>query len=178
MDPALQLAGRLGIAALLAVAAAHKLRDRAEFRQTLSAYALLPQALVGPAAAALPGLEMLIACGLLLGPTHVLAAWGAAMLFGIYAAAMAANLMRGRSEIDCGCLGAAGAAPLGADLVVRNAVLIGIALATTLTPSERDLAWLDGVAIAASVTSAGMLLLGFDAARANHHGQRLLRRGS
>lgn len=124
LDPVLahSLAG--GAALVLLIGAAQKLRDWQAFRSALDAYRLLPGALVMPVAAALPALE-LIAAGALLVPAYRGA--GAVLALALLAAvtgAVAINLARGRTDIDCGCGGAEGRQRLSWGLVARNAALM------------------------------------------------------
>lgn len=168
MDPTLHLVCRLGLAALFAAAAVHKLRDLAAFRATLAAYALLPAALVRPAALLLPGVEIATSIGLLAGGAYGGAVAAALLL--LYSAAIGWNLWRGRTEIDCGCFARAVRAPLGVDLIIRNGLLLAVAIAAAGQPGERPLSALDAVAVVGAVVTAGLLLAGFEAARSNRRG--------
>lgn len=153
IDPLADLALRLGLAAILALAALHKLRDRATFEGQLGAYALLPAALVHPASRAIPLIEAAAAVLLVWRSDHAAAL--AAAIFAIYGGAMAINLARGRRDIDCGCGGPDGRQTLHPALVWRNAALAAGALATMLPSGTRALAPLD-IAVA---TLAGFTLL-------------------
>ncbi|HZP13581.1 MAG TPA: MauE/DoxX family redox-associated membrane protein [Nevskiaceae bacterium] len=119
---------------ILARAAWHKWRDRAQFVEQIRGYRLLPDPIVAPMAIALTLAET-IASLALLNPAWSAPAVVAAGLFTLYAAAMAINLARGIAEIDCGCGG-----PLGAQttihwiLVLRNALLTAAALFIFATP--------------------------------------------
>lgn len=155
MDPVLQLASRLAVAALFALAAAHKLRAAAQFRAQLAAYRLLPDRLVGVASWALPLAELAIAAALLVPAVAAPAAAAAAGLLSLYSAAIAINLRRGRSAIDCGCGGRG--TPLSQALVLRNAALLVVVVAAGSEAQPRPLVWLDAVTIA-SATGASLLL--------------------
>ncbi|WP_231639158.1 MauE/DoxX family redox-associated membrane protein [Sphingomonas profundi] len=122
---------RIGVACLFAAAAIGKLRRRDDFAAAVAAYRLLPDVLVAPVAAALPPVEIAIALGLVAGLPLACAA--AAGLLALFAAAMAANLARGRRHIDCGCDPAAAPRPIGWRLVARNLTL-GLLLAGGLAP--------------------------------------------
>jgi uncharacterized membrane protein YphA (DoxX/SURF4 family) len=173
LDPVVSWILRLAFAALFAMAAAHKIRDPRGFRQTLSDYQLLPRTLLMPAAIGLVAVEVLITIDLLTGSiTHVftgmisdtiagrmantpwagLAACGLLLLYGL---AIGVNLLRGRSEIDCGCLGPAGRQPLSSWLLVRNGILALGAALTTLPLSGRSLHAIDVITL-----SGGLLVLG------------------
>lgn len=163
IDPLADLALRLGLAALLALAALHKLRDRATFEGQLGAYALLPAALVNPASRAIPLIEAAAALLLVARSDHAAAL--AAALFTIYGGAMAINLARGRRDIDCGCGGPDGRQTLHQALVWRNAALAAAALATmgpagprALAPLDIVLAALAGLALLALYSAATALI--------------------
>jgi hypothetical protein len=166
LDPAVGLALRLGLAALLLAACAHKLRDPAGFRRAVAGYRLLPARGVGAAAAGLALAELALGGGLLLPAAAARAALGTAALLALYAAAIGVNLARGRRGIDCGCAGPGARRPLGGGLVARNGVLALAALAAALPPTPRALVWLDGVSVAAGVALAALLYLAVDAALA------------
>lgn len=158
MDPVLAVVARSAMALLFVVAALHKLRDRDAFRATLDAYALLPQALSAPLARAVPVLE--IAAAVLLVTPRAAAAGGAlaALLLGVYALAMGVNLLRGRRDLDCGCMGPGARSPVGPGLIVRNAVLIAVALVAGFAPlAARPLAWLDFVTVPLAVAVLAVL---------------------
>lgn len=141
VDPLVALVARLGLACVLGSAAAHKLSDRASFRAAVGSYAILPERLVAPAAAMLPAVE-LAAAALLIGglPSGAIAALGLLLL---YSGAIAANLVRGRREIDCGCFGPGRSGRLSGWLVVRNAALAAASLVAAAPPGSRSLGGLD-----------------------------------
>ena len=114
---------------VFAIAAHHKVTQRARFAAVLQAYELTPPAAAGAIATLIAAAEIATIGGLIFQPAIGLIL--AASLLAIYATAMAINLARGRSEIDCGC----GDAPthLSAALLWRNGVLVGLAV-LALTP--------------------------------------------
>ncbi|MFQ5512924.1 MAG: MauE/DoxX family redox-associated membrane protein [Myxococcota bacterium] len=159
MDPALGLVLRLALGLLLVRAATHKLAAPAAFHRALRGYRLLPEAWTVPAAAALVVAELTVATGLGF-PATAAAATGAALgLLGLYSAAIAINLARGRRSIDCGCLGPGHRQPLGPELLARNGALMTMALMALLPTAARPLVWLDGVTVSAGVATLGLLYL-------------------
>ncbi len=154
LDPVVVWTARLVLAAVFVVAAASKLRAHDEFVGVLHNYRLLPEPLERPVAWALPGVEGLVALGLLIEPTRPYAAVGAAALLVVFSLAMAVNLARGRRDIDCGCFASTLRQRLSWGLIGRNGVLLVMAL--TAVPAElpsRVLGWLDALtALAASAT--------------------------
>ena len=144
IDPIFIIASALAIAVLLASAATHKLRAPARFSKQLADYQLLPEALVRPSARVIPVLELAIAFALLVPVSRPWAALTAASLIALYAAAIGINLWRGRRDIDCGCAGPDQAQPLRPVLLLRNSVLVGLALLASVAPIVRDLNVFDG----------------------------------
>mgnify|MGYP002787502193 FL=1 len=148
----------VGVVALVLLGAAwHKLSEPNAFLSALAAYRIVPAGLLDPIAKAVPWMEIAIAAALLVPMSRVGALFAAAVLFLIYGAAIAINLLRGRSYIDCGCVGAAH--PLSWGLVVRNAVLAAAALAVTTPTSDRAFDWLDAVTLVAGVLAFYMAYL-------------------
>ncbi|WP_454915177.1 MauE/DoxX family redox-associated membrane protein [Xanthobacter sediminis] len=139
---------------VLARAALHKAAAWTEFRQTVADYALVPERLVPAAAGALLAAE-LCAIGLLLAPPlRAIGGMLAAALLALYGLAMAVNLLRGRTAIDCGCGGAG--QPISWGLVARNGVLAALAL---LAAQPAGALGVGGLFAAAGFTLMGVLLL-------------------
>ena len=124
------VAGRVCVGLVFVLAAAQKAQHWRIFLGVVANYRLLPRALGAPVAAALPPAEMLIGLLLLSAQMRPFGALAAIGLLGLFAAAMAINLGRGRPQIDCGCGHAVLKQTLSWALVMRNA-----ALATLLLPS-------------------------------------------
>lgn len=141
IDPVISLVIAVSLSALLFMAAQHKFSDPLRFQAQLAAYSLLPAPTVPVMARLLPWVEALVFVTLLLPSTRSTAAVMAAGLFGVYAAAMAVNLLRGRHDIDCGCGGPPQA--LSWWLVLRNLVLAGFALMLVLPVAGRTPGWGD-----------------------------------
>jgi len=124
---------RMFVAFILLAAGAAKLQSRREFVAVIRNYRLLPNGLVGWAAYVVPVSEVAVAVGLLTGYRLDWAAAGATLLFVVFAAAIAVNLLRGRRHISCGCFGGGGEKELSWALVVRNSLLAAGAGAVWLT---------------------------------------------
>ncbi|MFC3440619.1 MauE/DoxX family redox-associated membrane protein [Sphingobium rhizovicinum] len=132
-------------------------RHRALLSGVIANYRLLPAALVAPAATALPLAEVATGAALLIG-LHPLAVVAAMALLLLFAGAMAINIVRGRSHIDCGCGHGALRHPIGWPLVARNialAALLGLRLPPAPTFGVMDLA----TAIAGGAAIALLCLL-------------------
>lgn len=115
----LALAVALFAAGLFGTSSLHKVRAFAAFGGFVAGYRLLPTVLVRPVAGLLVLLEGMAALALLL-PAGPLVLLPAALVL-LYGAAMGANVLRGRRDVDCGCGGVP--MPLGWALVARNGVL-------------------------------------------------------
>lgn len=142
IDPVLAHAAAAGLGAVLLLGAIEKLREPEMFRDAVDNYRLLPAAAVPLLARTLPLLEALAGALLLPGATRPLGALLALALLLLVTAAIAVNLLRGRDRIDCGCGGNLHT-PLGIGLVVRNAVLMLLALAALAPLADRTVVWLD-----------------------------------
>ncbi len=170
LDPALRLALRAGLGLVLLRAAWHKLRAPSAFRAALRDYRILPEIrlVLAPAAWGLALAESAAGLALLGRPEAAAPALAAVGLLGLYSFAIALNLARGRRELDCGCAGpAAPPQPIGEGLLVRNAVLIAVALGAGLPPSARALAWLDAVSITGGAAALLLLYAAVEVAMSN-----------
>jgi uncharacterized membrane protein len=151
MDPVIERMLRSALALLFLVAAVHKLRAPTAFRDQLADYRLVPGRATLAAAAAVVAGELTTGLALL-APSLRLAAPGAALvLLFAYSFAIALNLVRGRRDIDCGCSGPALRQPLTPWLLVRNALLVGIAVACLAPVRGRTLIWVDAVTVLGGV---------------------------
>ena len=135
------LTGAIGTGIVFVEAGLAKLRHRDLVPGVVANYRLLPEALVAPVAAILPPVELGLGLALIAsvltggGPLHW-AALPAAALFLAFAAAMAINIRRGRSHIDCGCGRSHLRQPLGWGLVARNLVLAALVSVHAIAPAQ------------------------------------------
>jgi hypothetical protein len=90
-------------------------------------YRVLAPAVVRPAAALLPFVEVSLGAALLLGVWHRPTAWLAAALFAVFAVAVGINLRRGRA-IPCHCFSALAADRIGPLSLTRLLILVLLAL--------------------------------------------------
>ncbi|WP_326537399.1 MauE/DoxX family redox-associated membrane protein [Pseudorhodoferax sp.] len=167
LDPVLAHAAAATLGAVLLLGAVEKLREPLLFQDAVDNYRLLPAPLVAPVARALPWAEGL--AGLLLLPlaTRTWGALAALALLLLLSGAMALNLLRGRSRIDCGC-GGLRHTPLGPGLLLRNAALAGLGLLALAPVAARDGGWL-GFAAAAGATLFGLGLYHLAHVLLSHH---------
>jgi methylamine dehydrogenase accessory protein MauD len=111
----------LVLALVFAVAGVTKLMDLAGSRRAIVEFGV-PATLAGPLGILLPLAELAIAAALLPTTTAWWGAVGALILLLLFAAAIGANLARGRKP-DCHCFGQLHSAPAGWPTLARNAVL-------------------------------------------------------
>jgi hypothetical protein len=157
IDPAISWVIALSVAALFAVAAVHKLRDWARFREVVRNYQLLPHGLAPLGAATAIALEIASALLILAVPSRPVGALLAATLLVGYATAMAINLARGRVQLDCGCLGIGRRQPVRWWMVMRNLVVAALALLAGQPMIGRELIALDAVTIVCTAASLAIL---------------------
>jgi len=155
----LVLALRLLLAAVFAVAAVAKLRDREGTASTLGEFGV-PARLRTTGALALP-LAELVAAGLLIAlPTARVGALLALALLLVFVAAVSRALARGERP-DCNCFGGVHSAPVSRLTLVRNVTLAAVAAAVAVAGPGESLAALDGgTVLAVAAALAGALLLG------------------
>ncbi len=127
LDPLILKLVSIGFGLLLLLAAVHKLTALPKFRATLTAYEIMPGALIAPASILVPIVEALLGAAWLFNIAPTFVAMTTAALLGSYLFAIAINLLRGRIHIDCGCtMGTAAGRDqqLSWGLVARNSILI------------------------------------------------------
>ncbi|MBU9281509.1 MauE/DoxX family redox-associated membrane protein [Burkholderia multivorans] len=186
IDPVLATSAQAGAAAVVLLGAVAKLRAPVAFRDALAGYRLLPDALVAPAALAIPLAEALGAAALLFPDTRTAAAIGLIALLLAFAAALAANILRGRTDIDCGCTGFAGVRAAPGDVapgaaasgdgtprrigwlhVARVLLLVALVATALLAPDTRAVVWFDYLTLFFSVPLIVCALLTVDVLLAN-----------
>jgi hypothetical protein len=150
------------LALVFAISVSHKLRDYARFRASLGAYGLVPMPMLPIFAPTVVLLELaaILAIVLPVGP-------GVTLAFGlllIYTLALAVNLLRGNTTIDCGCGDAP--TPISGWLLLRNGALLLLALPHEPTSGPPDvLHWL---LVAGLVLMLGLFYLIVEQLLANH----------
>jgi hypothetical protein len=171
IDPMIQLSVFGGFALLFAISAIDKFKDKDGFRFQLEAYQLVPAKLVPVIAPLLWSAELACATLLISPAAHYGALLGAVLLGG-YTTGIWINIMRGRTHIDCGCLGSAGEG-LSYYHVFRNVTMILILVASLLPTMVRELLWLDIFSGAAIILSGVLLYLITTLLIHNHMNARL-----
>jgi hypothetical protein len=173
IDPVFATSAQAGAAIVVLLGVAAKGWRPAAFRRALGGYRLLPDALVAPVGVALPAVEALGALALLFPDTRAAGALALVVLLLAFAAALAFNIARGHTDIDCGCGGFAAAeavaAPRGiGGFHVARALLLAALVATAFVEtSVRPVVWLDYLTMCFAVLLIVCALLIADALLAN-----------
>ena len=171
LDPTILYGLLGGFGLLFALSALEKYQDIPAFRQQLIDYRILPPLLIPFAAISIIAAEV-ISATLLITKAYP---WGVALGVLIqvtYASGILINLLRGRTHIDCGCLGSRGGG-ISYFHVASNLLLIGLLAVCTLPLSERPLVWLDYLVIVITVAVCLMVYATMTLLIANHAQQRL-----
>ncbi|MGG4605352.1 MauE/DoxX family redox-associated membrane protein [Paenalcaligenes sp. Me131] len=148
MDPLLGYVAAASLCILLLASAIEKIRYFSVFEGAVVAYRLVPDWFARFVASGFVVVELLAAV-LLLWPTfRVMGGWLAVGLLLVATAAMTINLLRGHTDVSCGC-GSLKEKSAGLSwwLVVRNLLLL-VALSAVVWPvnaTERVLGWVDGL---------------------------------
>lgn len=159
IDPLFVRTVSLAFAALFMLSAWHKLTAPGQFRESVKNYQLLPGFLVAPVSMALPVVELVLGVTWLSALRPDLAAYFSATLLALYALSMGINLARGRIHIGCGCGVSTTSAeqPLSVSLLVRNILLVAVALLTTAPSAPRAFGVLDYLTIAFALFATTLL---------------------
>ncbi len=141
IDPLIPRIIVVGFSLMLIGAACHKLAAPQSFRAVLDDYKLLPAASLSWLTWLVPVFEATLAVAWLLALEPTITITATAALLAAYAMAIAINLQRGRAYIGCGCAFSPGAddQPLSWMLVLRNLLLVALALSALLPQAQRSL---------------------------------------
>ena len=174
LDSAIQGLVSAAFALLFLAAAVHKFSDRLRFQGILAAYDLFPATMIPLMSIIVPVLELCLGIAWATQFSLTLVASMTAILLGSYAAAIAVNLFRGRTEIDCGCGFSSSASSssgqgISAGLVLRNMVLIALALLPVLGNNGRVLGILDFAGIALALLTLTLIYGAINQIIANQH---------
>ncbi len=143
LDPVLPYAASYTLGAIFLAGAHAKWRERHVFVAVVQAYGLLPVPLVTVFSFCVMLAEFGVGLALWWPPLWPVAQLAGVALLAVVTGAVGVNLLRGRTDIDCGCGGASGDQQLSWALVGRNAVLALFLAAAASPAAARDLQWLD-----------------------------------
>ncbi len=149
------MAGQTCIGLIFLLAAIQKAQHWRLLSGVIGNYRLLPAWAVAPAAALLPPLEMLLAILLLSAQLRPWPALAAIALLLLFAAAMAVNVRRGRTHIDCGCGQPYLSQALSGALVGRNLVLAALLIPALVSHAQLPMA----AALTGAAAGIGFFLL-------------------
>lgn len=170
LDPLILKVISIGFGLLFLLAATHKFSTAQQFRVILEEYQVMPRALAGIAARVVPLVEVMLSIGWFTGYRPQLVAFSSAALLAIYTSAIGINLLRGRVHIGCGC-GVAGSSDgdqqLSSGLLLRNSILIGIALVAAIPATARPFGVVDYVTLGATLLASALLYLAANQLLAN-----------
>ena len=137
-----------------------KIKEMETFQISLDAYELIPTPGLKYSAFAIVLAEGLAATLLLMERTLLLGAILGSTLLSIVTLAVVINLLRGNTDIGCGCGGIEDEQPISWALVTRNLILITGLTSVFFAGSSRILAPLDFFTLAAgSITFYGLYVL-------------------
>src|SRR5690242_1298533 len=174
IDPVFQWMAVGAAAAIFGASGALKFYDLEAFRVAVTNYRLLPEWLASPFAWLTPVVESAAAVGLLLGPIRASAALVLTVLLGVFTGAIVINLMRGRTDIDCGCFGPALRQRLTWWLLLRNAALFALLATALMPPGARAMGFLDVATAAMAAATVVVLYTAANYLIANAPGLRAL----
>lgn len=139
LDPMLQHTAAATLALVFGAAAYGKFTAWDEFEGVVQNFRVLPRSLVPLVAKLLPPLEAVAAAAILVPALRAAAGGVMAVLLAVFALGIAINLARGRLDIDCGCFRSSLKQNLSAWLVLRNLLLLVLAVACVTAPTGREL---------------------------------------
>jgi hypothetical protein len=166
VDPAFVLTAQYFLALLFFVNGLHKAANLPELRATITAYRIVPSGIAHWIAGFVMTAELLLGVALTSGLSR-LASLVAAGVLALYFAVMALSLARGLGEVDCGCGLHGRASPLSVTYLVRNGLLILLALLASMPASGRVVGSFDAFQIVAATLSLALLYISADSLLAN-----------
>lgn len=123
-----------------------KMRDRGAVERTVVDFGL-GKRFARPIAVGLPLLEFFLALGLLFEQTRVLAAMVSGVLLGVFTLMIAKILIRRDERPACNCFGVSSSKPVSFRTLLRNTILIGLAILAMMPMVELSLPSLDWVPV-------------------------------
>jgi len=163
LDPLFLLTLRYFLALLLLSAGLHKSANLGRVREAIGAYCTLLIGFEARVAWLVIGVELIIGGALFVPSAAQLAVLAAAGVFAVYFAVMALSWVRGHREVKCGCSFQHTETSLSGAHLVRNVLLVILAIVGSVAGSRREVSWVDGVQIAAAVACLSLLYLSADA---------------
>jgi len=149
------------VGVVLAVSGFSKWMNLTWFAQTLLKYKMLPRAAVKILALLLPAVEVVLGLLVILKRQWLWPGYAAVLLFIFFSIAVVVNLVRGRTQLPCGCSGFRKKAKIGWRAIARNAGLCGLAYLSTRAqvPTDQS-AYLISVAISVVLIASAFVPMG------------------
>jgi hypothetical protein len=167
LDPFITLTAQYCLALLMFAGGMHKSADVGRFAVAISAYRIVPACLERPVAMLLITIEVVLGASLVVPRAKEHAALVTACLLALYFVAIAVNILGGRRQLNCACSFHGRATPVSGFHLLRNAILILLAVVGSMPHSSRIVCWVDGVQITASVLCLALIYLSADSLLAN-----------
>jgi uncharacterized membrane protein YphA (DoxX/SURF4 family) len=155
------------VALLLLIAGVHKAADPGRVHAAIAAYRIVPASIEQPVMWLVIGIEITVGAALMIPVTRQSASLAAATVFAVYFAVMASSLVRGHRRVDCGCSLNRRETPLSGFHLIRNGLLVAIALVASGSDVGGAVSWLDAVQITAAVVSLALIYMSADLLMAN-----------
>lgn len=121
--PLVLLIFRLFLSIVFFISSINKMRQFQQFTAIITAYRLLPETWSKTLALAITSTEFSVSMLLFMGWQSQIAAFVSIFMLFIFSIAMGINLIRGHTDLDCGCSGAKHAQKISFRLVGRNIAL-------------------------------------------------------
>jgi len=159
VDPVLALTAACTVAGIMIASAIPKLRGLAYFEEIVVEYRILPEALARLLGRALPWIELLAALGLISPISRMPAAQILGALVIGFGCAIAVNLLRGHTRIDCGCGVTEGISELNWLMLGRNVFLLTLLVISVSASKARVLILMDALTVViGSVSLIGLYM--------------------
>lgn len=162
MDLSLHWVIRVFILVLFGFSAYGKLRNPSVFFAKMKQYQLLPKNLVPFVGTVFIGIESILPFLFLWESTLSLSVALSVGLLAIFTIAIGINVIKGNTEIDCGCFlfgSKGGSTYLGWNLVLRNGVLMLLVSSLLLPVPYRELNWYDWLQVCFAILVFGVLYI-------------------
>lgn len=158
LDPLIFYWVKYFIALVFLLSLSHKFRDFGLFAQQVRDYRVIPSVFITTSAVLIVLSEAAVVL-LLIVTDAAVGIYLASFLLLIYAIAMMINLLRGRTEIDCGCAGPGNGQAISYALVIRNCLLAILVLSAGVVTTGRVLLSADYVMLILSLVVSILLYL-------------------
>jgi uncharacterized membrane protein YphA (DoxX/SURF4 family) len=153
LDPVYSLTIAILIAFVFAAAGIHKAMNFSHHAGVVADYRVVPAWVVPLLAPLIIILEFAVVLLVLVPETRSAGVILTAGLLFIYIFSIALNLVRGRTSIDCGCSWGSQGNQISAWMVVRNLIMVAVALLLLLPSANRSLQLTDWVLAALAGTA-------------------------